>query len=154
MMKPKHIDMYMEIAEVVAKQSYAERLKVGAVAVRDHRILSIGYNGTPPGTPNVCEEMYEDLEYVPTESGDMYMRVTKQRTNANVIHAEMNLIYKMARDGESGKGADLFITCSPCFECAKAIMSVGFRKVYYRDQYRELSGVSLLEQHGIEVEKV
>ena len=153
-MKQKHIDMYMEIAEVVAKQSYAERLKVGAVAVRDHRILGASYNGTPPGMSNVCEEMYEDLEYVPTESGDMYIRVTKQRTNANVIHAEMNLIYKLARDGESGNGADLFITCSPCFECAKAIMSVGFRKVYYRTQYRDLSGVHLLEQHGIEVEKI
>ena len=69
-MKEKHIRMYMEIAEVLAKQSYAERLKVGAIAVRDHRILGASYNGTPPGMSNVCEERYEDIEYVPTNDGD------------------------------------------------------------------------------------
>jgi len=153
-MKEKHIRMYMEIAEVMAKQSYAERLKVGAVIVRDHRILSVGYNGTPHGMSNVCEELYEDIEYVPTNDGDTYIKVMKQRTNANVIHAEMNTVLKLARDGESGKGADFFITHSPCFECSKALLTIGIKKVYYRSQYRSTVGIDLLTQNGVEVEHV
>lgn len=152
-MKPKFVDMFMAIAKTVAMQSYAERLKVGSVAVKDDRIISIGYNGTAPGTDNTCEEMYEDFEHSPTESGGPYMVVLKQRTKKDVIHAEMNLIYKLARDGESGKGADLFITHAPCFECSKAILSVGFKKVWFREQYRDLTGVSFLKTHGVEVEQ-
>lgn len=145
-MKQKHIDMYMEIAEVAAKQSYAERLKVGAVAVRDHRILSIGYNGTPSGTDNQCEDWF-------TEVGSDGSVTTYSKTNADVIHAEMNLIYKLARDGESGSGSDLFITHAPCYECAKAILSVGFKNVYYRNQYRSEDGINLLLDNFIPVEQ-
>lgn len=130
--------MYMEMAEVAAKQSYAKRLQVGAIAVKDHRILSIGYNGTFPGADNNCENLIDG----------------KLVTKKEVIHAEMNLIYKLARDGESGSGADLFITHAPCFECAKAILSVGFKKVWFRNQYRSEEGIQLLKNNGIDVEKV
>lgn len=142
-MKPKHVEMYMKMAEVVSSASYANRLKVGALAVRDHRVLSIGYNGTPPGMDNACEELKQDWEGSET-------LVTKRE----VIHAEMNLIYKMARDGQSGHGADLFLTHSPCFECSKAILTVGFKTVWYRNQYRDSSGLDLLTSKGVEVKKI
>lgn len=142
-MKQKHIDLYMTIAEATAQTSYAKKLKVGAVAVKDHRILSIGYNGTPPGMDNACED---EIKW---PNGTIQFMQTKPE----VIHAEMNLIYKMARDGQGAAGADLFITHSPCFECSKAIMSVGFRKVWFRDQYRDMTGVELLKQNGVEVEQ-
>lgn len=123
----------MEMALVTAKSSYANRLKVGAIAVKDHRILSVGYNGTPPGTDNVCEEN----------------NVTKKE----VIHAEMNAIYKMARDGQAAEGSDIFITHAPCFECSKAILSVGIKRVWYRHEYRDESGIMFLQENGVEVNK-
>jgi dCMP deaminase len=142
-MKAKHIDMYMTMAETAANASYAYRLKVGALAVKDHRILSVGYNGTPPGMDNKCEIL------VPVGNGEQELM-----TRRDVIHAEMNLIYKMARDGQSGKDADLFVTHSPCFECSKAILSVGFRKVWFKSHYRDSTGVDFLKSNGIEVEQV
>lgn len=138
-MKRKFVDLYIEIAEVVAKTSTATRLKVGAVAVKDHRILSVGYNGTPPGFDNVCETHNEDGSTV---------------TRPEVIHAEQNAIFKMARDGQSALGADLFVTHAPCVECAKAIKTSGFRKVWYRNQYRSDDGIKFLQQLGVEVEKI
>lgn len=137
----------MEIAEVAARQSYAERLKVGAVAVRDHRILGCSYNGTPPGMSNQCEDWFTEV----SEDGTL---TTYSKTNEDVIHAEMNLIFKLARDGESGKGSNLFITHAPCYQCAKGISSVGFSKVYYRNQYRNTDGIELLEQNSIPVEQI
>lgn len=137
-MKEKHKLMYMEMAKVAAKQSYAKRLQVGAIAVKDHRILSVGYNGTFPGADNNCENLIDG----------------KLVTKKEVIHAEMNLIYKLARDGESGADADLFITHAPCFECAKAILSVGFKKVWFRNEYKSDEGIQLLKANGIDVEKV
>ena len=142
-MNERHAEMYMKMAETAAETSYAKKLKVGAIAVKDHRILSVGYNGTPPGMDNNCEVEHSD--WVGHES-----LVTKRE----VIHAEMNLVFKMARDGQSGKGADLFITHSPCFECSKAILSVGFSRVWFRNHYRDNSGVTLLENNNIEVKKI
>lgn len=141
-MKEKHLDMYMKIAETVAAASYAKKLKVGAVAVKDNRILSIGYNGTPPGESNVCERT------VTKEDGTTALETVKE-----VIHAEMNLIYKMARDGQSAQGATLFVTHSPCFECAKAILSVGIKSVFYKEEYRNIEGVYFLRKNYIEVEQ-
>lgn len=137
-MKNKHKQLYMSIAQTVAKSSYAVKLQVGAVAVKDHRILSIGYNGTPPGSNNSCETI--ELDGTLT-------------TKPDVIHAEMNAIYKMARDGQSALGADIFITHAPCFECAKAILSVGFKKVWFHNQYRDSSGITLLTTNNVEVEQ-
>lgn len=142
-MKQKFLNLYMEIAEVVAKTSSAKRLKVGAVAVKDHRILSIGYNGTPPGFDNECEEKIQ------TADGQVI-----ERTRPEVIHAEQNVIYKMARDGQSASGADLFITHAPCIECAKAIKTVGFKKVWYRNTYRNDDGLEFLKKLGVGVEKI
>lgn len=139
-LKEKHRDMYMQMALVAASASYANKLKVGALAVKDHRILSVGYNGTPPGTDNSCEDL------LPTTPSTL---VTKKE----VIHAEMNAIYKMARDGQQAEGADMFITHAPCFECSKAILSVGIKRVWYRNEYRDLSGIEFLGKNGVEVTK-
>lgn len=137
-MKKKFIDLYMDMANSASRVSSARRLKVGAIAVKDHRVLSIGYNGPPPGYDNNCEIEVD---------GELM-------TRPEVIHAEQNAIYKMARDGQSALGADLFITHAPCVECAKAIKTSGFKKVWYRDEYRSQEGLQFLEELGVEVEKV
>ena len=133
-MKAKWIDAYMDTAERFAQLSSAERLKVGACVVKDHRIISIGYNGTPAGWDNNCEEEGE--------------------TKDEVIHAEANAIIKLARDGERGNGSSLFCTHAPCVECAKLIVGSGINKVYYKDTYRKDNGLSFLRKSGVEVEKV
>lgn len=162
-MKDKHKNLYMSIAQSAAMASYAVKLKVGAVAVKDHRILSIGYNGTPPGRDNACEFKHHDLSrdmngnYFPGSEKEYPLEDEfgryKLETKREVVHAEMNAIFKMARDGQSALGADIFITHAPCFECAKAILSVGFKKVWFRDSYRDSSGVTLLTEHNVEVEQ-
>ena len=133
-MKQKWIDAYMDVAERFAQLSSAKRLHVGAVVVKDHRIISIGYNGTPAGWDNVCED-------------DSF------RTKPEVIHAEANAISKLARDGESGNGSTVFCTHAPCIECAKLIYGAGVSKVYYRDVYRDTLGVEFLENSGVDVER-
>lgn len=131
-MKQKWIDAYMDTAERFAQLSSAKRLQVGAVVVKDHRIISIGYNGTPAGWDNGCED-------------DDY------KTKPEVIHAEANAIAKLARDGESGRYATLFCTHAPCIECAKLIAGAGIGKVYYRDVYKNDLGLAFLENSGVEV---
>ena len=125
---------YLEMAEVWAANSYCKRRKVGALLVKDRMIISDGYNGTPSGFENVCED----------EDG-----VTK----AYVLHAEANAITKVAQSGNSSAGATLYVTASPCMECAKLIIQAGIRRVVYRDAYRLTDGVDLLKRAGIEVEK-
>lgn len=136
-MKPKYVKMYLDIADVVAKTSYATRLKVGAVAVKDNRVLSLGYNGTPPGTDNSCEHIV---------NGQLV-------TKPDVIHAEANCILKMARDGQPALGADLFVTTAPCMECAKLILTAGFKNVWYRSHYRNTDGVEFLRSNNVGVEQ-
>lgn len=131
----KFLTLYMRIAEEAARMSAAERLKVGAVAVKDHRILSIGYNGTPPGWDNACEG-------------------PDGRTLPTVIHAEQNCIYKMARDGQPAFGSELFITHAPCMECAKAIKTVGISRVWYRSAYRSEEGAIFLRKMGVCTEQL
>ena len=142
-MKQKWIDAFMDTAERFAQLSSAKRLKVGAVVVKDNRIISIGYNGTPAGWTNDCEE------YV-TLSDETVVN----RTKDEVIHAEANAISKLARDGESGNGADVFCTHAPCIQCAKIIYGAGVKKVYYRETYRDTYGVDFLQKCGIQVEQV
>lgn len=137
-MKGKFIDLYMRIAETVAETSSAKKLKVGAVCVKDHRILSIGYNGTPPDYDNNCEHE--------TENG--------LTTRPEVIHAEQNAIFKMARDGQPALGATMFITHAPCMECAKAIKTCGINTVYYRNAYRSTEGLMFLHDLGVDIYKV
>ena len=134
--KEKKFDRsYLEMASVWAKNSYCTRRKVGAILVKDRMIISDGYNGTPSGFENVCED----------ENG-----VTKPY----VLHAEANAITKVAKSGNSSAGATLFVTASPCAECAKLIIQAGIRRVVYRDAYRLTDGIDLLERAGIEVEQI
>ena len=142
-MKQKWIDAFMDTAERFAQLSSAKRLKVGAVVVKDNRIISIGYNGTPAGWTNDCEE------YV-TLSDDTVIN----RTKDEVIHAEANAIAKLARDGESGLGTDLFCTHAPCIQCAKIIYGAGVKKVYYHDTYRDTYGLDFLQKCGIEIQQI
>jgi dCMP deaminase len=142
-MKQKWIDAFMDTAERFAQLSSAKRLQVGAVVVKDNRIISIGYNGTPAGWDNNCEE-YVSL------SDDTVVN----RTKDEVIHAEANAIAKLARDGESGLHTDLFCTHAPCIQCAKIIYGAGVKKVYYRNTYKDTYGIEFLEKCNIEVEKV
>lgn len=134
-MKQKWIDAYMDTAQRFAQLSSAKRLQVGAIIVKDNRIISIGYNGMPSGWTNVCE----DFDGI---------------TKPEVIHAEANAIMKLARDGESGRGATLFITHAPCIHCAKMIYGAGIEQVYYRDMYRDDMGIIFLYQAGVLVERV
>lgn len=142
-MKQKWIEAYMDTAERFAQLSSAKRLQVGAVVVRDHRIVSIGYNGMPAGWTNECEHV-EQL------SDDTIKLVTKDE----VIHAEANAIAKMARDGERGNGSVLFCTHAPCVQCAKLISGAGISKVYYRNWYRDNKGLDFLEKCLVEIEQV
>ena len=134
-MQAKWIDAYMDTAERFAELSSAQRLKVGACVVKDHRIISIGYNGMPSGWDNTCEE----------DDG---------KTKEEVIHAEANAIIKLARDGEGGNGSTIFCTHAPCIECAKLIAGAGIEKLYFRELYRKDKGLSFLKLSGVEVEKV
>ena len=141
-MKEKFIKTYLSIAEQFAALSSARRLKVGAIIVKDDRIISVGYNGTPSGWDNNCE--YET-------SGPDHQEILT--TKKEVIHAEANAIYKLAQSNDSGKGATMFCTHSPCEECAKAIMMSGIREFYYSEGYKDTSGVSLLVKSGMFVQE-
>jgi dCMP deaminase len=131
----KFDDRYLEMATIWAKNSYCKRRQVGALIVKDRMIISDGYNGTPSGFENVCED----------ENG-----VTKPY----VLHAEANAISKVAKSGNSSEGSTLYVTASPCIECSKLIIQAGIKRVVYRDEYRLTDGVDLLRRAGIEVEKV
>lgn len=133
-MKPKMVIAHMHVAEEYAKLSTAQRLKVGCIIVKDNRVISIGYNGTPAGWSNVCEDGYG-------------------KTKPEVIHAEANSISKLARSNESGEGSVAFITHAPCIDCAKLLYGAGINYVYYKNQYRDDSGIHFLRSCGITVEQ-
>lgn len=143
-MQKKWIDAYLDMAERFAQLSYAKRLKVGAIVVKDNRVTSIGYNGTPAGWDNSCEFTFVDPQ---TKESSL---VTKQE----VIHAEANAIGKLARDGEAGLNSTMFCTHAPCIDCAKLIYSAGIKKVYYRNSYRDTKGTDFLERCGVGTEIV
>lgn len=138
-MKAKLIPVHMKTAYNYAELSSARRLKVGAIIVKDNRIISIGYNGMPEGWDNTCEFHQED--------GSL-------KTRPEVLHAEMNALGKLAKSTESGEDATMFITHSPCTECAKLIHVSGIRKVFYSEDYRSSDGINFLKQCGIDVTKV
>jgi dCMP deaminase len=141
--KQKFIDAYMDVAIRFSELSSAKRLKVGAIIVKDDRIISIGYNGMPSGWTNVCEVVIEQHE----DGG----QVTK--TKDEVIHAEANAIAKLAKGTESGDGSTMFLTHAPCIQCAKQIFTAGINKVYYREQYRDSAGLNFLNKCNVEVEQ-
>ena len=130
---------YIKVAQLCAKNSYAVKLQVGAIIVKDGQIMSDGFNGTPCGFENKCEEKSMD--------GSLY-------TLSYVLHAESNAILKCAKYGKSTNGATLYITHSPCIECAKLIIQAGIIRVVYLDVYRTIDGIVILRKSGINVEKI
>ena len=154
---PKKIDhAHMKAAEGYAELSSARRLKVGSIITKDNRIISIGYNGTPVGWDNNCEnEIREEHKYVIDEGGPWHtMETIRLETKPEVIHAEMNAIGKLAQSNESGLNATMYITHAPCFDCAKLIHIAGINKVFYRNSYRNTDGIEFLNKCNIEVEKI
>jgi dCMP deaminase len=147
---------HMKAAEGYAELSSAKRLKVGSIITKDNRIISIGYNGTPVGWDNNCEnEIREEHKYVIDEGGPWHtMETMRLETKSEVIHAEMNAIGKLAQSNESGLNATMYITHAPCFDCAKLIHIAGINKVFYRDSYRNTDGIEFLNKCNIEVEKI
>jgi len=132
--KKRELDKrYLRMARIWAENSYCTRRQVGALIVKDKMIISDGYNGTPSGFENVCED----------ENG---------LTKPYVLHAEANAITKIARSGNNSDGATLYVTASPCIECAKLIIQAGIRRVIYGEQYRLSDGVDLLRRAGVSVE--
>jgi dCMP deaminase len=170
-MKLKLVKAYMATAETFAELSHARRLHVGAIVVKDDRIISIGYNGMPAGWDNNCEDVewcsaggWLDLEEIeerwPFEGeytdvdGNIMQGRYRLKTKPEVLHAETNAIAKLARSNESGLGADIFITHAPCLDCAKLIYQSGIKRVWYGAQYRDSSGTEFLRKSGIEVEQI
>jgi dCMP deaminase len=168
-MKPKIIKAHMEVAGTYAKLSTARRLQVGAIIVKDDRIISIGYNGMPAGWDNNCEDRDwdkgaggwldpEEFEakypYEGWHEGAQRDVRYGLKTKPEVLHAEANAIAKVARSPESSEDAVLFVTHSPCIECAKLIYQSGIRQVFYRDNYRSNAGTDFLKQAGVTVNKL
>lgn len=133
-MKRKYVEAYMDTAKRFAELSHCERLKVGAIVVKDDRIISIGYNGMPTGWDNCCEE--------------------DGKTKDEVLHAEANALTKLAKSTESGDGAVLFCTHSPCIDCAKLIAQSGITDVYYGQDYRSKDGLIFLTKSGLLIHNV
>lgn len=130
--KQRQLDgRYLRMAQIWSENSYCVRRKVGALIVRDNMIISDGFNGTPSGFPNVCEENNVTFPYV--------------------LHAEANAITKVARSNNSSEGSTLYVTASPCMECSKLIIQAGIKRVVFSDLYRIQDGLDLLKKAGIEV---
>jgi dCMP deaminase len=176
MIKEKYLGAYMKTARVFAELSTARRKQVGAVVVKDDRIISIGYNGMPSGWDNDCEnkdymsgdaggwlnpeEIYERWPFEETvvvandnESFETNVRY-RLKTKPEVLHAESNAIAKLAKSTESGDGASMFITCAPCMDCAKMIFQTGIKEVFYAEDYRDDAGISFLNKCGITVKQI
>jgi dCMP deaminase len=157
-MKQKFIDAYMDVAERFSKLSSAKRLQVGAIIVKDDRIISIGYNGMPSGWTNDCE--YKHYVYGNLPNDPWLFKVEDEdrfyllKTKPEVIHAEANAIAKLAKCSDSGEGSTMFLTHAPCIECAKQMYTAGVKKVYYRDSYKNTDGLTFLEKCSIMVHKV
>ena len=130
--KQRKLDLrYLKMARIWAQNSYCQRRQVGALVVKDGMIINDGYNGTPSGFENICED-------------------ENNVTKPYVLHAEANAITKLARSNNNSEGATIYITASPCIECAKLIIQAGIKRVVYGEQYRLTDGVDLLKRAGIE----
>lgn len=164
-MKQKFAQFYMDVAHRTAQLSYAQRLKVGCIIVKQDRIVSLGFNGTPSGWDNTCETQElmpgdvggwlspEEIEqtWPHTNSNDeRYKLVTKPE----VLHSEMNALMKLAKSTDSGAGAIMFITHAPCINCAKAIYQAGISEVVYGVDYRSTDGTYFLQKCGMKISKM
>lgn len=157
----KHILLYMKIADAVAEMSVAKRLKVGSVVVKNNNIIGFGWNGTPTGWDNECE----DREYMDRGAGgwldpeEIWERWPLEddtgryrlKTKPEVIHSESNALMKIARSTESSEGSTMFCTHAPCLDCAKLIYQSGIKQLYYREQYRSEDGIKFLEKSGVSI---
>lgn len=170
-MKPKYIKAHMKTADNYASLSTARRLQVGAIVVKDDRIISIGYNGMPAGWDNNCEDREwfsgggwlspEEIEegwpyegtYLDDNGNEMQGRY-RLKTKPEVLHAEANAIAKVARSPESAEGSVMFVTHAPCMECAKLIYQSGIKQVFWRHNYRSEDGLNFLRQAGVTTNKV
>ena len=157
-MKKKFIELYMDWAQRLSQLSHAKRLQVGAVIVKDDTVISYGYNGMPAGWNNDCEDRVYANEWTidcnDWQHTDADGKPYNLKTKPEVLHAESNAISKLARSANSGAGADIFVTHSPCLECAKLIYQSGISRVYYCQDYRDRSGVDFLLSSGVPVEKI
>lgn len=150
----------MQTALNVAKLSYAEKKKVGCIIVKDNSIISIGYNGTPSGCDNCCEDkLVEKAELLSSDLiyggiSSRYVGDLTLKTKTNVIHAEMNALGKLAQSTISGKGAEMYLSLAPCLPCSTGIIASGIKKVFYYELYRSDEGIKNLENAGIEVIKL
>jgi len=140
----------MKVAESFSGLSSAKRLQVGAIVVKEDRIISIGYNGMPSGWDNDCEEKVYKIDGWLVDDEGCY----ELKTKPEVLHAETNAIAKLAKSSESGNNASIFITHAPCLDCAKLIYQSGINSVYYRNAYRNEDGVKFLHKAGIRVAKI
>ena len=141
-MKSKFIPYYLGIAYETAKLSSANRAKVGAIIVKDDRIISIGYNGMPSGWDNECEEVVPPNEWVEVE---------QLKTKPEVLHAETNAIAKVAQSTETSEGSTMFCTHAPCVDCAKLIYQSGIATLYFKHEYRDDAGLKFLKLSGVNV---
>lgn len=139
-MKSSRIKAHLKAAHAYAELSHAKRLKVGAVLVREDRIISVGYNGMPSGMSNICEFKNKVTGFF--------------QTNPQVVHAEMNAIAFAAKSTMSTEGATLVITHSPCFECSKLLIQAGIKEVYYEEQYRDSGPLGFLKSAKVKVERI
>jgi dCMP deaminase len=170
-MKAKLVKAYMKTAETFAELSHARRLHVGAIIVKDDRIVSIGYNGMPAGWDNNCEDTEwcsaggwlspEEIEegwpykgHYMDANGNMIEGRYRLKTKPEVLHAETNAIAKLARSGEHGLDSDLFVTHAPCLDCAKLIYQAGIKRVFFGTAYRDSAGVDFLKKSNVIVEQV
>lgn len=139
-MKQERLDRYfMKVAQLTAKLSYAKRKKVGSVLVKDNRIVSVGFNGTPAGFPNCCEDTLPDGSLV---------------TKSIVVHAEANALFWCAKTEIITEGATMYLTLSPCSTCALGLIQSGIKRVVYLEAYRDTSGIAVLEKAGVKVEQL
>lgn len=146
----RYNNLYMDLATRIAEMSHAKRLHVGAVVIKDSNIISFGWNGMPAGWDNNCEEKVYKIDGYQVDEHGCY----ELKTKVEVLHAEQNALTKLARSTESGLGATLFVTHSPCLDCAKLVYQSGITSVYYRNSYRDSSGVEFLTKAGVKVEQV
>lgn len=150
-MKSSRLSAHLKAAKAYAELSHAKRLQVGAVLVKDDRVISVGYNGMPSGMDNTCE--YEssglaDMEKLPDGSS------TRIKTKPEVVHAEMNVIAFAAKNGMPTDGCTMIVTHSPCFECSKLLMQAGVKTIYYETEYRITDSLDFLKSGGVEVIKI
>lgn len=150
---------YLRMAREWSGNSYALRRQVGALVVKDRAIISDGYNGTPSGFENICEDttctLLEGCKYVDGEGVNcLHCEHAKLTTKPYVLHAEANALMKLARSGNNSDGATLYVTDEPCLECSKLIIQAGIRRVVFWREYHSHDGVQLLRRAGIKIDQI